>query len=340
MLTRDLIADDSGDITDDEDWEQNRPETNGSVIRNEPHIPQQLSSIGIRITRRQGQPDELTWFHDTTVPFVILDEAGKDLLMFGSAVNPQITANGAAGPSTIGNGIMGELAPVLSNRANIMMGAMQDNSIGFEFGAGQPAPEALFSDLSRLGGYVWNGEDVVPTTDESSYDDSDANKVEQFNLGELIHIESDSDDDNTTVEPSSTPARPTTSRSEDHLNPSLVGAFRHHQERQRLVNSSTMSQAALSFGTETIKGVKDGHLDSLTSSLTPRRKPKTKPMAPTSRDADTPTRAVDGLLDHAPQDSNIIDFSKYFGNPTDHEPMKRKASPSDNHHSRKRSRGN
>ncbi|PQE22369.1 amidase protein [Rutstroemia sp. NJR-2017a WRK4] len=278
-------SDDGGDTTDDEDWRDNRPEPVESVVRRD--SPEPPSSIGMRIERRKGQPDVITWYHNTDIPFVILDEAGKDLLMFSHDVVPRLQTPGNSS-SPIKNGVVGEFSPVLSNQANVMMSAMQDTPLDFSFGFGQSLsqPEAFFS------GFDFNNTGYHSPTEESSYDDSDSNKPDALQWKDLLHLDEtldgdDEADDDDAIEPQSTPARPTTARSEDQVHPLLehldrnpVGAFRHNQQSQRLINSNTISQEALAFGTDTIRGVKNGHLESLTSSLTPRRKPK--PLLPSS----------------------------------------------------------
>ncbi|KAF7852718.1 hypothetical protein EAF04_010911 [Stromatinia cepivora] len=251
----DLGDDFGGDTTDDEDWRENRPDADDSVPRgNSPAPP---PCLGFRIQRKKGQPDVITWYHNTDVPFVILDEHGKDLLI---------------------NGSMEQYNPVLSNQANIMMSAVSDGAS--EFGSYHTGnPEAFFENPLSMDD---NG--ARPTS--SSSNDESEDQSEPLQWGDLLHMDAtltdDEDElDDGPVEPlSSTPARPTTS---DGLHPLLVhldkgtnvGAFRLNRQNENLINSNTISKDALAFGTSTIKGVKNGHLDSLTSSLTPRRKPKT-----------------------------------------------------------------
>ncbi|KAJ8058194.1 hypothetical protein OCU04_012393 [Sclerotinia nivalis] len=250
----DLGDDFGGDTTDDEDWRENRPDADDSVPRgNSPAPP---PCLGFRIQRKKGQPDVITWYHNTDVPFVILDEHGKDLLI---------------------NGSMEQYNPVLSNQANIMMSAVSDGAS--EFGSYHTGnPEAFFENPLSV-------DNVARPTSSSSNDESE-DQSEPLQWGDLLHMDAtltddeDERDDGPVEAPSSTPARPTTS---DGLHPLLVhldkgtnvGAFRLNRQNENLINSNTISKDALAFGTSTIKGVKNGHLDSLTSSLTPRRKPKT-----------------------------------------------------------------
>ncbi|QSZ29029.1 hypothetical protein DSL72_003539 [Monilinia vaccinii-corymbosi] len=246
----DIGDDDGGDTTDDEDWRENRPEADESMPRG--NSPKPPPCLGFRIQRKKGQPDVITWYHNTDVPFVILDEHGKDLLI---------------------NGSIEQYNPVLNNQSNIMMSALSDTHTGFgSFHTG--APEAFF-ESNHL-----TDENVVRPTSSSSYEGSE-DQGEPLLWGDLLHLdESDEDEgeDGPVEDILSTPARPTTS---DGLHPLLVhldkgtnvGAFRLNRQNENLINSNTISKDALAFGTSTIKGVKNGHLDSLTSSLTPRRKP-------------------------------------------------------------------
>ncbi|TGO53127.1 hypothetical protein BCON_0129g00080 [Botryotinia convoluta] len=275
-----------GDTTDDEDWRENRPEIDASTPRgNSPPPP---PCLGFRIQRKKGQPDVITWYHNTDVPFVILDEHGKDLLMYSS---DPTRLQDISSPSPLRNGSMEQYNPVLSNQANIMMSAVSDTPS--EFGSYHTGnPEAFFENSAFM------NENAVRPTSSSSYDDSD-DQNEPLDWGDLLHMDETLDEeqgesvDDLAETPSSTPARPTTS---DGLHPLLVhldkntnvGAFRLNRQNENLINSNTVSKDALAFGTSTIKGVKNGHLDSLTSSLTPRRKPKT--LMPSSPAGDVANR--------------------------------------------------
>ncbi|CAD6447243.1 51d3973e-04ef-45d0-ba2e-7044c490d12b [Sclerotinia trifoliorum] len=264
----DLGDDFGGDTTDDEDWRENRPDADDSVPRGDSPAPPPC--LGFRIQRKKGQPDVITWYHNTDVPFVILDEQGKDLLI---------------------NGSMEQYNPVLSNQANIMMSAVSDGAS--EFGSYHTGnPEAFFENP------LYVDDNVGRPTSSSSNDESE-DQSEPLQWGDLLHMDAtltddeDERNDGPVEAPSSTPARPTTS---DGLHPLLihldkgtnVGAFRLNRQNENLINSNTISKDALAFGTSTIKGVKNGHLDSLTSSLTPRR--KLKALMPSSPAGDVAKR--------------------------------------------------
>ncbi|KAI9644794.1 hypothetical protein NHQ30_006821 [Ciborinia camelliae] len=262
-----------GDTTDDEDWKENRPEDESMPRGNSPPPP---PCLGFRIQRKKGQPDVITWYHNTDIPFVILDEHGKDLLMYSSNPKTGLLDNGS--PSPIRNGSMDLYNPVLNNQANIMMSAVSDAPS--EFGSYHTGnPEAFFESNNSL-----TDNNALRPASSSSFDESeDQTERQDLQWGDLLHLDATLTDDEEEGEdgpvepPSSTPARPTTS---DGLHPLLVhldkgtniGAFRLNRQNENLINSNTISKDALAFGTSTIKGVKNGHLDSLTSSLAPRRK--------------------------------------------------------------------
>ncbi|KAB8291070.1 hypothetical protein EYC80_009758 [Monilinia laxa] len=246
------IGDDGGDTTDDEDWRENRPEADESIPRG--NSPKPPPCLGFRIQRKKGQPDVITWYHNTDVPFVILDEHGKDLLI---------------------NGSMEQYNPVLSNQANVMMNAVTDNSLEFgpyPSGDYHAAQEAFLESNDFL-----TDENVVRPTSSSSYDGSES-QSEPLLWADLVHLDENEDQD-AMNEPIQDHGSLNT---DDGLHPLLVhldkgtnvGAFRLNRQNENLINSNTISKDALAFGTSTIKGVKNGHLDSLTTSLTPRRKPK------------------------------------------------------------------
>ncbi|KAF4587850.1 amidase [Ophiocordyceps camponoti-floridani] len=83
-------------------------------------------------------------------------------------------------------------------------------------------------------------------------------------------------------EPSSTPARPTTSSGDGdalpHLNPDTVGAFRRNQKNQQLIlsNQATLDSLAFSgpYNYTALRGIKSGRFDTARLPLTPIRRQK------------------------------------------------------------------
>ncbi|RAL65016.1 hypothetical protein DID88_001124 [Monilinia fructigena] len=265
------IGDDGGDTTDDEDWRENRPEADESIPRG--NSPKPPPCLGFRIQRKKGQPDVITWYHNTDVPFVILDEHGKDLLI---------------------NGSMEQYNPVLSSQANVMMNAVTDNSL--EFGSYPPSDYHAAQDAFLESNDFLADENVVRPTSSSSYDGSES-QSEPLLWADLVHLDENEDPD-AMNEPIQDHGSLNT---DDGLHPLLVhldkgtnvGAFRLNRQNENLINSNTISKDALAFGTSTIKGVKNGHLDSLTTSLTPRRKPKyLLPSSPASEVANRKRKAT------------------------------------------------
>ncbi|ESZ92536.1 hypothetical protein SBOR_7062 [Sclerotinia borealis F-4128] len=263
--------DDGGDTTDDEDWREKRPEADESMPRG--NSPKPPLCLGFRIQRKKGQPDVITWYHNTDIPFVILDEHGKDLLTYSS--DPTRLKDNSS-PSPIRNGgSMGQYNPALSNQANIMMNAVADTPSEFGSYHNGPGNPGTFFDENN----VFMDDNVVRPTSSSSYEGSE-DQNEPLQWSDLLHLDEEGGVDGPVEPQSSTPAPPTTS---DGLHPLLihldkgtnVGAFRLNRQNENLINTNTVSKDALDFGTTPIKGVKDGHFDSLTSSLTPRRKRKT-----------------------------------------------------------------
>lgn len=248
--------------------------------------------------RKKGQPDVITWYHNTDVPFVILDESGKELVMYST---DPTKLQDKSSPSPLRNGSLECNNPVLSNQANDMMNALNSTSdMASELEAYNTGPQEAFYDNQFTwadAALPWNrATNAARPTSSSSYDGSEEQHepLQWDDLLDLGALPDNEEAEDGPIEPeSSTPARPTTS---DGLHPLLVhldkgtnvGAFRLHRQNENLINSNTVSMDALAFGTSTIKGVKNGHLDALTSSLTPRRKPKT--LLPSSPAGDVANR--------------------------------------------------
>jgi len=118
---------------------------------------------------------------------------------------------------------------------------------------------------------VWAMEDLIDYPGEETTDEAD---------------EPDDSGSPTDGEIFSTP-RPTTATSEDQVhplllsNPRLVGAFRNNQDTHRLLSGSNATadsmRFASRFNTTAIQGIRNGHLNAATTSITPVRKQRPLP---------------------------------------------------------------
>lgn len=198
-----------------------------------------------------------------------------------------------------------ESSPMISNSGNIMMSAMADFGDPFNFGnqflGGQALgpPEAFypFTSIDANGNMAQDS--------SSAYDEDDMSDDDRWNVEDFLEFgeeESDNDQaeeaeqssDSLGHAPSSTPARPTTARSEDQVHPLLdhfdkgvVGSFRRNQNRHQLLTRNIASRDSLAFGGThldgTIRGVKSGRLHHANTPITPARKSKNlKPVVPSS----------------------------------------------------------
>lgn len=205
------------------------------------------------------------------------------------------------------NRSMNRYNPALSNEGNTRM----NSAIG-------PAVSYYFEgNIDHIPGTNLLVEDDVRPTSSSSYDESEDQNAslpwgDLFDFDAALSEGEDEGEGGLVEQPSSTPAHPTTS---DGLHPLLVhldkssnvAAFRLNRQNENLLNSNTVSKEALAFGTSTIKGVKNGHLDSLTSSLTPRRKPKALlPSSPAGAVANRKRKSTsEGERSHKRNRSNV-----------------------------------
>ena len=187
---------------------------------------------------------------------------------------------------------MEEMSPMLSNSANLMMSGMAPID---RFGAG-PAigpPEAFYPFTSISSDGL-----ITQYTDEDE-DEDDIDGIDSDNLwdiNDMIDFGDGSSDSegaspsSDTAEATSTPARPTTATSEDQAhpllnhfhNPSVVGAFRSHQNLHQLMTRDNVSQDSLAFSGPlqqgTLRGIKGGRFAAANKSITPRRKTLQQPM--------------------------------------------------------------
>ena len=177
-----------------------------------------------------------------------------------------------------------QASPILSNSANLMMGAMfSSNTFGDFMNTQAVGPaEAFFmpSDTNFLQDASESECEVEPEEDVEE---------KKLKLEDFITFEGDTDDEtknndwDADNEVSSTPARPTTASSDvhpllDHFenNSHAVGAFRRDQINQRLISSRKATRDSLAFGGSygPIRGIKNGRLGSTNVPISPMRQPK------------------------------------------------------------------
>jgi hypothetical protein len=223
------------------------------------------------------------------------DGSGKKLLMFKVPAKRRISFNGARPrlPS-LESGPIEEMSPMLSNCANLMMSGMASiDRYGLGPAIGPPEAFYPFTSISS-DGLITQGTDDEDEDDLEELDDEDLwdiNDMVDFGDGSSAgEEEEDPSPSSDTAEPTSTPARPTTATSEDQVhpllnhfnNPSVVGAFRSHQNLHQLMTRDDVSQDSLAFSGPyqqgTLKGIKGGRFAAANKSITPRRKTLQQPI--------------------------------------------------------------
>lgn len=179
-------------------------------------------------------------------------------------------------------------SPMISNSRNILMSAMQSD----------PITDSMTGPAEAFFPWTYVDADGTYAQDSSSVAASDCDDEDLWNINDLFNFGGDtsgdegeeaSDESPTGAEetpaPSSTPARPTTARSEDQVHPLLdhfskgvVSSFRFAQDRHQLLSSTSVSRESLAFGNPhmdgTLRGVKAGRLQHANTPITPVRKPK------------------------------------------------------------------
>lgn len=193
-------------------------------------------------------------------------------------------------------------SPIISNPAFVMMGAMMSsNTFGDFVNMQQLAPIEAFYPVNSD---ALTGED----TDESEYfsnNHQQEDEESQLKLEDFINFGGHSSDEGEeeaehewdgAMEFDSSPTRPKTSASAasfatdasapsahpllNHFgyNPEAVGAFRRNQVNQQLINSEVATQDSLAFSGPyhygTLKGIKSGSLETVTTPITPIRRQK------------------------------------------------------------------
>jgi hypothetical protein len=222
----------------------------------------------------------------------MMDNQAKRLIMFQADITPRrwsMDANNAEqnlGNFNIGKDFNGspieELSPMISNSGNLMMSAMN----GVFNGNGNQAfgpPEAFFpfTDIDPNG--TTKQDSLESFDDEDEIDDEELWLLEDIlDFGSPANITGDGEEDDS-ADPSSTPARPTSSASGDQMHPlltrpHLVGAFRSNQDRHQFLTRNTPSEASLAFSGAPshvpIRGIKYNRLAAANTPITPVRRQK------------------------------------------------------------------
>jgi hypothetical protein len=246
---------------------------------------------------RGGKPRLGTWSHSSNKPYAMISGSGKTrkMVMFNikDGKYPSFGRNSRPQTALTDDSALIESSPMISNSGNVMMSAMFDQSFP-GFGGQAVGPLEAFYPFTTV-----NADGTIVHDSSSGYDQSDVDDEDNLDMNDFFDFgaEGDSDEEGEddqssdspdTLEPSSTPARPTTARSEDQVHPLLahfgnhpVTAFRNHQNRHYQMNHNGLSHESLAFG-NTIRGVKTGRLQHASIPLTPQRKQKNKAMIPDS----------------------------------------------------------
>jgi hypothetical protein len=191
---------------------------------------------------------------------------------------------------------------MLCNSANLMMSAMGESQLDAFFGGQAMGPPEAFYAFTSVNADGSIETDSLP----SAYGEEDFdNDMTILDMEAMIDFDSDpSDDENEedqtsdspgTIEPSSTPARPTALSSEDqphallsHLHNGNIRAFHRNQKDRQLILGGAMTRDALefsgtSFNEGTLRGIKHGRLEAANTPITPvRRNQSMKPMQASS----------------------------------------------------------
>lgn len=285
--------------TDEEDFPVKYLPPQRSVLR----AVSEVSTSSEEVTRRRvhRKPVLASWTHNSDTPYAIVDIDSTKVKVFNMNGFRQRMKNQSASASPLNTPQQSfsvlQSSPMISNSGNIMMSAMMSDPFDDNGMSGQMVgpPEAY---------YPWTSVDVngtYATHDSSSVAGSDdCDDEDLWNIDDLLNFGNQPSDDeeepersddaptgaeDATGAPSSTPARPTTARSEDQVHPLLdhfsngtVGSFRFNQNRHQLLNRTSVTRESLAFGNShmegTIRGVKAGRLQHANTPITPVRKKK------------------------------------------------------------------
>jgi hypothetical protein len=187
---------------------------------------------------------------------------------------------------------------MLCNSANLMMSAMGGPQFDGIFGSQAMGPPEAFYPFMTVNADGTVETDSLPSSVYDGEEEFDGD-ITLLEMEDMIAFDSDSSEDDNeedqtsdsqgTIEPSSTPARPTTFSSEDQAHPLLnhltqtnVRAFHRNQKDRQLILGGNMTRDALefsgsSFNEGTLRGIKHGRLEAANTPITPlRRNPSMK----------------------------------------------------------------
>jgi hypothetical protein len=238
-----------------------------------------------------------SWKRNRTKPFVVTASNGKKLIMFKAEVSPRKYSYDSGSNLPLPTGqqpgdktSVEELSPMISNSANLMMSAMYTPLDQLLMGGQALGPPEAFFPFTSV---ETNGS--ILQDSPSSYDEEDVDDEDLWRLEDLIDFNIADSDGETEQEdsmaPSCTPARPTTSTSEDLVNPllvnpRLVGAFRNNQDRHQLLSRNKASRESLAFSGPLnqgpIRGIKDNRLAAANTPITPLRRRRAANAHPSS----------------------------------------------------------
>jgi len=195
---------------------------------------------------------------------------------------------------------MSQSSPILSHSGSLMMSAMLScNPLADFASSGNIGPAEAFFPSSNP------DTPAAEDSDFSSYDGEEDEYEKYLKIEDFLVLDEDSDEGETPIadtpgwesdtntEYQSTPGRrpsmavSAASESQGEVHPLLahfdgnadaVGAFRRNQINQQLINSEKVSAESLAFSSPysvgTIKGVKNGSLEAVTTPITPMRRQK------------------------------------------------------------------
>lgn len=231
-----------------------------------------------------------SWIHNASRPFAVINSDGSRLYMFKARVNrrysqgdvrPQTSSAPDSEAETPGDGT----SPMVSNSGNIMLSAMYTplgpymNNLGAQ-ALGPPEAFYPFTSINVNG-------DIVQDSPSSFDDEDDLDDEELWDVEDFINFGEESSDEEGADEETPETPRPNTATSEDqshsnHLNPSIVGAFRKNQQKHKLMTRYNATVDSLVFAgpyaATSLRGIKDGRIAHAATAITPLRKQKAPPL--------------------------------------------------------------
>ncbi|KAI1269313.1 hypothetical protein F5Y18DRAFT_374206 [Xylariaceae sp. FL1019] len=301
-----------GDTTDEE---EPVPRPDRRKTRREPLVEESEASDVEIIKRCRGQPRVGRFSIDVSKkPIAMINPKTGKMIVFTN----KETASLDLSPEQFRR----QSAPVLANPGNFTMTALTSNMISsntygdfMNMRTAAPAEDWWFQD-SNLDGSFYDAAMFDEAVDEASDsyaefvdEDEDALKINDFL--ELGNDSSSSDEDESKDKDDGkddgeddifrTPARPDSSGNDffNHLfgtDSQVVGAFRKDQQTHQLLTRNKATRDSLAFSTPyydgTLRGIKDGRLDSANVPISPLRRQKrnvpdltSSPLASTKRKA-------------------------------------------------------